>query len=303
MAASVATILARLGLDNRDFRAGLRDSLQHAGTFSKDLLQLPSLGSVLGGAGIAAAFKSIIAGADQIQDFSERYKVNTTILQQWGEVANENGASVEDLARAFGKLEVARSKALTGDQALLTSFTKLGVSVSDLKTLSPDELMKKIGASSLDASALVLVLGKNAIALRPTLDAVASGAAKFGAAINEIDIKRLADADDLFKRMQQNIKVFAAEKVVSPIVRGAGVLKEDFDFLVRGTKQEWDLIGKTFKGGLTPETKAAWKDFFVNTLYREGVMGIKKEAAAVGSKAARRPLDDDETATGGGAAR
>src|ERR1017187_7626495 len=258
------SIIARLGLDSRDFQAGLASATQSVGSFSSTLLGMPNLGSILSVAGLAAEAAQILSMADDIQRLSDRYGVSTTILQQWGNAAAQNGSSMESLGSAFNKLEVSKDRALNGDEALVQSFSRLGISVNDLVNLSPDELMKKIASSSMNAGDMVKVMGKNATELRPVLEGIAAGTIKFGDAISAIDIKKLADAEAFLKSAGQELEILGAEKL-SDLVTQFTSLKDigvgawtaitnaatlNFSKSLAGLKQIGTGITDAFKGAL-----------------------------------------------------
>jgi hypothetical protein len=126
------------------------------------------------------AIKGVIDYGDKIADLSQRFAVSSDSLQKWGNVAEENGSSIEGVASALNKLEIARDKALAGDTELIAHFKALGVSVDDLKSKSGDDMLLTIGGSAMHAADMVATLGKSSLELVPTLEAVANGSAEFG---------------------------------------------------------------------------------------------------------------------------
>jgi hypothetical protein len=183
------SLLASLGLDARPFQATLKESLGMVDKFGSSLLSIPSLGGVLSAAGFATALKGVIEYGAQVQHLSDRFGVTTDAIQKFGNAAEQNGVSMESVARAFNKLEVAQSKALLGDESLSESFARLGVTAADLKNLKPEEIMEKLGHSSLNAADTVALLGRNGTELRPVLKGLADGTIDYGKAINDLNIR------------------------------------------------------------------------------------------------------------------
>lgn len=201
------SIIARLGLDSRDFNSGiagaqaqLRGFAGGSGGFGLGALSLGSL---------TAVGKEVIEYGDKINDLSERYGVNAVALQRLGNVAETEGSSLEGVAKGFNRLLINSSAALNGNRDVAAAFEALGITIEDLRSLSPEQIMVKIGKSSMDAASLVRVLGKAALELRPTLKAVAEGTKEFSAAISEANIKKLDEASDALKRFYIEGKVRA----------------------------------------------------------------------------------------------
>lgn len=214
-----------LGLDAKEFDARLAAIEAKVAGASKGMskslggISLGGLAGLLGGlvsvGSIAAAAKGIIDYAANVQDLSTRFGVSTDAIQHFGNAAEKNGSSLESMTMGFNKLEISRSKALQGDQELIGSFARLGISIVDLKKLNPEELMKKLGASSLNAAETVKILGKNALELRPTLAGIADGTIEIGDAINAIDIQKLKDADTEWKKLFETLRIVGASTLVT----------------------------------------------------------------------------------------
>jgi hypothetical protein len=242
----VGIIMARLGLDTRDFKTGIAEAKNMSGQFSASLLGLPNLGMVLGGVGIGVAgalTRDILESAKHVQYLSERFGVSTTVIQQWGHAAEQGGSDMEAMTMGFNRLEVSQAKALQGNEEMLAHFHSLGISLTDLQKLTPDELMKRLGASSMNAADMVGILGRNGTQLIPILKGVADGTLKFGAAISEIDVKKLAEADDFLIRLGQHGKVEAAG-FLSNLIGG-----------IQDAGGELSVLGKKFGSFFTAKNK------------------------------------------------
>lgn len=168
--------------------------------------------------GIIAAFtqitRSTIAYASHVEDLSERFDVSTKTIQQWGNVAEQQGSSLEGLARGFNKLEISQAKAIKGDEELRDAFASVGVSLTDLRNLNAEDIALKIAHSNMNAADMVKIFGKNALELIPTFQAVADGSVPLGKAIDDNIIKKLDAADDTIKRFYQTSRVVFANILV-----------------------------------------------------------------------------------------
>ena len=199
------------------------------------------LGAVLSVGAIAAAVKGLTDYGTKIQDLSNRFGVSTDAIQHFGNAAEKNGSSLEAVAMGFNKLEIARSKALQGDQELIADFQRLGISIVDLQKLNPETLMTKLGASSMNAAELVKILGKNALELRPTLAGIADGTIKMDDAIDAMDVKRLKEADDAWKSLFKTIEVLGGELLGTTIAAFKTVGDKAAD-VAKAIKQDWQSV-------------------------------------------------------------
>lgn len=220
-----STLMARLGLDTAGFKAGIAGAESALNRFAG------KIGLGLSVAGLTQFAHGIIEYGDRIKDLSDRFNISSVTLQKFGNAAEKNGSSLEGMAAGFNKLEIAQSKALGGSSQVAQAFANLGISVEDLQTLSPDQLMLKLGNSSLNAADLVTVLGKSALSLRPTLKGLADGTIELGDALEDNLIKQLDAADDAFKTLWENIRIKAARAMLQ--------VKGEIDFLGDGIKGMW----------------------------------------------------------------
>lgn len=193
-----------VGIRNAGFRRGLDEMRADAARLKASLGQM--FAGAVGVGSFVAGLKSALQHADDLKDLSEKFGVSTRSLQGFKNVLDENGASLEQFAGAMNKLEIARSKALQGDQALQASFQRLGVSVKELSSLSPDDLMLKIGGGSMDASQMVQILGKSSLDLRVALKAASEEGVDFGNIMSGHVVDSLARANDQINRVTNDLR-------------------------------------------------------------------------------------------------
>lgn len=241
------SIIARLGLDSRDFREGIGAARAALGGFATG-----AVGTVISG----AAIKSVVEYGDHIQDLSERYRVNSTELQRMGGVAQKEGSNLEGVGRAYDKLAKNSDAALQGNKEMIDSFADLGITTEDLRNLKPEEIMLKIGNGSMHASDLIKVLGRSALELRPTLKKLADGTAEFSDAIDEIDIQKLSEANDKLEDIKASARVAAADILVT-IGEGFNVVARDGRNLADDTQNVWSAAAGVVRNVFTGNMRAA----------------------------------------------
>lgn len=222
----MANLEVKVGIDNKPFKSGLDQMKADASKFKNGMPGmfggafapftamankvkagfsgiftsikggLASLGAMVGVGAITKTITDTIAYGDALSDLSTKLGVSSTSLQAWKHHVEQNGASLEGLAAAMAKVEVNRSKALQGDEKMIQSFADLGVSIEDLESMSLDEIMMKIGSSTMDASTMVAVMGKNALDLKAALAGAAEEGLNFSNVMSEQTVEALGKVAD-----------------------------------------------------------------------------------------------------------
>jgi hypothetical protein len=93
-------------------------------------------------------FVDMIKGANEAQaqllNLSKEVQTTVEALGSLQFAATQVGVSTESVTSALGKLNVNAAAAAAGSAKAADPFIKMGIAISDLKTLSPDELLQKI---------------------------------------------------------------------------------------------------------------------------------------------------------------
>ena len=224
-----ATATAKLALDASGMDRGLQSATASLDRFAKQA------GSMLAGGfafdKIISGFSSAIEKGDQLQDLANRFGISASALQEVGNAASLSGAGVEDVASAMNKLAVNAGKAIGGDDAMIESFQKLGLSVSDLKNMSPQDLFFKLseavaGASDpLEAFAMAQeVAGKSVGSLMETLRMGPAAIQEMGSGMgvwSDETIAQLGAASDEIKKFQNTMVIAfgSAAQLVNPFIK------------------------------------------------------------------------------------
>lgn len=86
----------------------------------------------------------VINLADQLVDLAGKSGTTVEGFQSVANAAADNGSSLTEVADVFSKISLNAAKAIDGNKDLSQAFSDLGVTVTDLRTLTPDELFLKI---------------------------------------------------------------------------------------------------------------------------------------------------------------
>lgn len=135
------------------------------------------LGLSLSAAGFTAFIKGAVDAADKLNDLSKSTGVGATTLGGIGFAAQQAGADLEGVAKAFGKFNLYVADAQAGNEKALDTFRKLGISLKDVKESRPEELFAKVATAfagfeddANKAAGANLIFGKTYAQVLPLLD-------------------------------------------------------------------------------------------------------------------------------------
>lgn len=167
-------------------------------------------GVAIGGAaaGLVGFAKSAADAADKIGDLSSRYQIGSETLQVYGAMVEAAGGSMEDAAAGIGKFKKAMNEATHGGKEQAEAFAGLGISLKQLKKMTPEEAMLKMSEAfkgsekDMAKQAILLqLMGKNGTIF---MDAMNQGPEEFKRLMAEMR----ADGRLLTKEQQSNADRF-----------------------------------------------------------------------------------------------
>lgn len=130
-------ILAKMGLDSKGFDAGLKSVEGRTSSF------VGKLGSLFAGISLAAFGRQVLNYADSVQDASEKLDLSAESLQRFESAFGKAGASSETFQRGFGLFLEKLDQARNGSDEAAKAFERVGISLDDIKKLSPEQLFMK----------------------------------------------------------------------------------------------------------------------------------------------------------------
>ena len=140
-----AVATAKLALDASGFDRGLATAQTSVMRFAK------TTGGLIAGAfaldKIIAGFSSAIEKGDQLQDIAEKFGVSASKLQLLGNAASVFGSGIDQVSAGLNKLSLAQLKALAGDKGLAETFAEVGISLDELRSMAPEDILLKISDS------------------------------------------------------------------------------------------------------------------------------------------------------------
>jgi hypothetical protein len=163
-------------------KAGLAEVAGEEGLVSEATAELGGhLAGMFGLIAAAEGFKFLIEGTQKsvlnLELLSEKTGIGITQLAGIEHVAEASGVKFDSVSSALTRLSKAQALALEGGDKQIKSFADIGISVDELKSLSPEDLFFRVGEAmanaeshaAANASAFTL-LGRGGAALIPIFE-------------------------------------------------------------------------------------------------------------------------------------
>ena len=224
----IGGIIGRMVLDITGWTASMekaKDDLNKFGTFCKqnaeaikDLGEKMALaGGIIVGSLTAMAVKTLNT-ADSLQEMSQRTGMTAKTLSELGYAAKLSGSSLEGMESTVKKMQVNIVKAAEGNAGLRKTFDDLGIKLTDLVRMNPDqqfmslaEAVANVKDPTTKAATAVELFGKQGTALLPMLadgkkglDDMRDAADKAGVVMSNETAKSAADLNDKVDAMKQS---------------------------------------------------------------------------------------------------
>lgn len=202
-------------------------------------------GAVAASIGITVhAAEALAEYGEQIESAARSTGLSTDAIQQWNFAAKTIGVDGKDAVKSLSDLAQAQNKAVGGNKDAAAAFASIGISLSDLKKDSPDQLLPKIADAfqrSADGAGKAAVanelFGESGQALIPLLDKGSSGlddlgeaAQESGAIIGGDTIQQMAALQDelnLSKAKMDALTTSAKTALLPTIVALTGALSDN----------------------------------------------------------------------------
>lgn len=226
--ASIGDLVANLTVNSSGWSRGLKSAKSETGSFVSSVGSMLSspvgkLAAMAAGAiSVGAAFYGVAQSLGRIAgvaDQAAQTGLSGKFLQQLAYAADQAGVSNETLTKSLSKMTLVVGEATTGNKTAQAAFTKLGLSVSDLASMSPEEQFARIsdalgGVSDTAQRAAVAVdiFGKSGAEMGPLFAQGAAGiaasidqASKLGIGLSDEDIEAAGAADDAMQRLSATV--------------------------------------------------------------------------------------------------
>lgn len=197
---------ARLSMDDSSFQATMRRASNTASTAARGIAAAFSVGA------ITSFAKKMLDSASAIKDGADALDITTDKFQQFSFAIEQGGGSAEAFTAALTKINGLTQDAIGGNEKAAASFATLGVSLSDLQTMTPDEIMLKFadalqqgGASAQELAAFADIVGGKLV--NKLVPALKDGSAAFLEMANSAKIMS-GETVSALEEMGDNIEAF-----------------------------------------------------------------------------------------------
>jgi len=221
-------LVAKVGLDKSAFSTGLSALKNEVQGFSSEIKNMLAGGFAVGS--IFEGLKGAVEKGGMLGDLAEKFGIAGSSLQKLGNSASLSGSSVEDVAAAMNKAAIKAQEAVGGNEALQASFAKIGLTVADLASASPEQIMMAFADAMASGSikgqefALAVdLMGKSATNLLPMLSQGSAAINAQGESMgvwSDETIANLKAADDQIKQLQNTFTIVfgAVAQLIPPAI-------------------------------------------------------------------------------------
>ena len=284
----------KLGLEQGALQTGLKAAQGSVTGFANNVKS--QLAAAFTFTAFTAGLKSAIDKGDQLQDIAEKFGLSASKLQTLGNAASVYGSGIENISSGLNKLSLAQQKALAGDTDLQDTFKEVGISLADLKSLSPEDVFLKVSDSfasgANDGRQFIIVnelLGKAQTDLIKVMNQGSAAILEQGTSMgvwSDETIAALSEASDGIKIFQNNITI--AFGYIATL--GNGLVKA-FQAIVESVT----LMGLAAKEAVTGNIGGARE--LVKAAGNVGNDQRAREAKPAARTAARADIDANELST------
>jgi hypothetical protein len=266
-----AVATARLALDASGLDRGLKSAQSSVASFAKQAGQALAAGFAFNK--IVQGFASAIEKGDQLQDIAEKFGVSASKLQLLGNAASVFGSGIEQVSAGLNKLSLAQQKALADDTGLAKTFKEVGISITDLKTMRPEDILLRISDSFASGAnngrQFIIVnelLGKAQTDLIKVLNQGSAAIIKQGESIGiftDEEIANLSEASDAIKLFENNVTIGFGKvaALINPLIGAFRLLAQEISSVGGAMK---DLAGGQMQKAskeLIPKIVSAAKNY------------------------------------------
>lgn len=177
-----------------------------------------ALGAAFSVAQITSAAANVGRTASHIQDLADKAGISTEAVQKLDFVAKQTGSTFDEISGAIAQMS---NRLVEGDKSAVAGLERMGLSVSTLRSLSPDKAFEEIAAAiakvpdPMEQSKLAMDLfGKSGAQLLPTLKADIEGLSAAAPIMGDEMVKAGDKFDDSMAKVQARLDVLKAQSLL-----------------------------------------------------------------------------------------
>ena len=222
MARSAGTLAVALTANSTAFERTMARAQGQLKSFGKTVKSTAmTLGVAFGASQLIGGLKSLTAEMDAVDKRSGVLNISAERYQQFAYAARRTGTEIGTVESAMKRMDMTLAKAVSGEKSAIDAFRALGLEVSDIRKLKPDELFDlvaksigEIGDPAEKSAAQIALFGKNGAELNNFLrDYLKLGdeAREKGMLFSNEDIKAAAELTNSMTDLSTAIKVLVVD--------------------------------------------------------------------------------------------
>lgn len=212
------SLKAFLGLDASGFELGIKRAQSVSDKFAASVSRgiTNRIGGFLTAAAATAAAHKMANLTSEIKNMAERLGIGTDEWQKWEFAASQAGAKGASVAKFFEALAVSRDRALGGDEKTQGKFTAFGVTQSDLRSKSLQDIGRMVGDAFANGDQQKMLAPLKEIGGRAAVELAAAFRSGLGEAfskaplISEDQIQKIDALGNAFDRFGKRLIASAA---------------------------------------------------------------------------------------------
>ena len=251
--------LKKAASELKSFGSSLASVGKTAASFTLKGLKTAAVGGAAALSGLAtaaiSAANSTAAAGDEIDKASQKVNMSREAYQEWSYVLSQNGADVAQLESGMGSLIGKIKDAGNGGEEVSAMFAELGISISDIKNASPDQIFESVvgglQAMSDETRKAVIaneLLGGAGQELMPLLNSTAAATKNLKNEAHELGIIMSDDAVDAAVKYTDSVdklkRVGTAlfQNITSELLPGFTMITDGLVGLATGQEDATDQI-------------------------------------------------------------
>lgn len=215
--------VAMLETELAGMKGVINDTAGSTDTFGKSMSFLQSglgaFGVTLGAAAVVGFGKSLLEDADALVKMSDKTGMSIENLQRFQIVGDDVGVTVEQMSSAINQFQNRMEK---GSTELMAGLADLGLSISNIKAMSPDQqfiaisdAIREIKDPAEQTRIAFELFGKAGVEMLPALKKGFDDVKDAAAVMSEETVRKMDEAGDKIALWWRNFKGYAAEGIVA----------------------------------------------------------------------------------------
>ena len=152
---AIANLKARLGLDSKDFRAGVKGAKGSTQSFGQSIAKVGAMvGVAFSAQAVISMGKAFVSWASDISIAARNLGILTSELMAMNRIAVQNGSDFGQVQKMMARVEADTFGAITGTRELVLMYDELGLTMERLYApgMDPVKRLQMVGEAALNSA-------------------------------------------------------------------------------------------------------------------------------------------------------